>query len=260
MIAAFLLRLSAGVTFMWILMPRNEVTDGFFRIQLRVLLGFTVLTALLLSSPTAVPAGVSASGTTGIPADAVFWLQCAAAAIAYPGSIFWALGRRMPGTVAIVGLLLTCGGSMAVDAIQSAGVGRPFLNVFAALSSSLVLGSVLTAMLLGHWYLTSPTMSIRPLRFLVVCIGVATCLRLVATIIAFALHGDVLHESTHYIWIGIRIVGAIIAPAAAVILVPRVLQYRNTQSATGILFACLILVFMGEMSASLLETDVGIPF
>ena len=39
MIALFSLKLSAGIALMWWLMPRREVTDGFFRIQMRVLLG-----------------------------------------------------------------------------------------------------------------------------------------------------------------------------------------------------------------------------
>ena len=58
MIALFVLKLSAGITLMWLLMPRKDVTDGFFRIQMRLLLGTTVLTTLLLSSTTTWPQGL----------------------------------------------------------------------------------------------------------------------------------------------------------------------------------------------------------
>ena len=50
MIALFVIKLSAGICMMWWLMPRRKVTDGFFRIQMRVVLGLAVLAALLLSS------------------------------------------------------------------------------------------------------------------------------------------------------------------------------------------------------------------
>ncbi|MFN8711003.1 MAG: hypothetical protein ACK50J_30400, partial [Planctomyces sp.] len=52
MIPLFILKLTAGITLMWLLMPRREVTDGFFRIQMRLLLGLTVLAYLLLSRST----------------------------------------------------------------------------------------------------------------------------------------------------------------------------------------------------------------
>jgi hypothetical protein len=44
------------------------------------------------------------------------------------------------------------------------------------------------------------------------------------------------------------------------IVVTKILKYRNTQAATGVLFAALILVFMGEMAAALLERDLRIPY
>ena len=46
MVALFVLKLVAGITLMWLLMPRKEVTDGFFRIQMLVALGLCVLAVL----------------------------------------------------------------------------------------------------------------------------------------------------------------------------------------------------------------------
>jgi hypothetical protein len=57
-----------------------------------------------------------------------------------------------------------------------------------------------------------------------------------------------------------RLIGGILVPAVISMMVVKILQYRNTQSATGVLFAGLILVFMGEMTAALLERDLGIPY
>ena len=39
----------------------------------------------------------------------------------------------------------------------------------------------------------------------------------------------------------------------------RILRYRNTQAATGVLFAGVILVFLGEMSAALLLAELRHP-
>ena len=62
-----------------------------------------------------------------------------------------------------------------------------------------------------------------------------------------------------WLWLSLRVLGGVLGPLLAAILVRSILQYRNTQSATGVLFAILILVFMGEMSAALLERDFGLP-
>jgi hypothetical protein len=43
-------------------------------------------------------------------------------------------------------------------------------------------------------------------------------------------------------------------------MVWRILKYRNTQSATGVLFAGVILTFIGELSAALLDKDLSHPF
>jgi len=260
MTATFLMRLSLGIAAMWVLMPRSEVTDGFFRIQLRVVLGLAVLTALLLSATTDGSADDPETLLRRQTDGRIFWLQCGMAATAYFGSICWALGRRRPGTIsifAIAGLGLL---SLVADSYADAGVSGMSLQLIGGVSSALVLGSILTGMLLGHWYLTSPTMSTRPLRFFITMIVIACALRAVSTGIAWAAHQDLLQQTTQMIWISLRIAGAIIAPLIAAAMTHQVLKYRNTQSATGILFACLIMVFMGEMSAALLEGDLSVPF
>ncbi len=293
MIALFVLKLSAGITLMWWLMPRREVTDGFFRIQMRVVLGLAVLAALLLTrggtwevpanpQPTAAAAeSTSAESTESADSDnsndtpAVsevaahenlefarrwqFRIQILTAVVAYAGSVVWALGRRLPGNICIHLMMLACCGSLGLHSWLAPGscTGLQFLSDF---SSAAVCGSVLTGMLLGHWYLTTPTMSIRPLWWFDAVIAVAACLRLAASATALVMEGTALPGMTHWIWLGIRWTGTIVAPLAVSIVVWRILRYRNTQSATGVLFAGLILVMMGEMSGALLERDLQIPY
>ena len=54
MIAQFALMLMLGMSLMWALMPRAQVTAGFFRIQMMIALGLGVLAILTLGSLTPV--------------------------------------------------------------------------------------------------------------------------------------------------------------------------------------------------------------
>ncbi len=286
MIALFVIKLSAGITLMWLLMPRSEVTDGFFRIQMRLLLGTTVLTALLLSGTTTwAPVGSSVeSGELPVPAEAqsaaeaaavdairtadtanrtALWIQrmqIAAACTAYFGSIFWALGRRLPGKLSIYLLTLICCGSLTLHSWWIPHRSSLWLQLLSDTSSAAVLGATLTAMLLGHWYLTTPTMSIRPLSWFAAALFVAAGLRFLASVIVLSGFGFAGSDTTRWLWLSMRWCGGIIVPMIVSLLVVRILRYRNTQSATGVLFAGLILVFMGEMTAALLERDMLIPY
>ena len=55
------------------------------------------------------------------------------------------------------------------------------------------------------------------------------------------------------------LITGIIAPVVLCLLVWRILRYRNTQSATGVLFAGVILTFIGETTAALLSRDLEWP-
>lgn len=272
MIESFLLKLLLGIALMWLLMPRKEVTDGFFRIQMLVALGLSVLLALIVSSdstPVAatmhpnfqndlLPAAIVARSEIVDRIVVVF--QIIAACVAYAGHIFWKLGRRMPGTISIYAIALL---SLLSQLCFSLGDGITMNSVLILLSnvsSSTVLGATLTGMLLGHWYLTTPTMSIGPLSWFTMTLVVAAVLRLVMTGIALGRYGFASYDIVHVLWLILRITGGILIPFATSIGVSKILKYRNTQAATGVLFAALILVFMGEMAAALLERDLRIPY
>jgi len=285
MIAAlFVLKLAAGITLMWWLMPRQEVTDGFFRIQMRVLLGLCVLAALLFSVDAGQPSSSVTAGAVSTTPDTaadstaesavsrtpppafsaaarqrIRNLSIVACVVSYLGSIVWALGRRLPGNLCIYALLLTCSAMLLLGAWQSSGAERLPLQLLSDVSSAGVVGGMLTGMLLGHWYLTTPTMSIRPLLWFNAAILVAAALRLVASCWALLEYGMVV-EMTQRIWLGMRWAGGIITPAVTTLMVWRIMKHRNTQSATGVLFAGLILVFMGEMTAILLERATSVPY
>ena len=272
MIETFVLNLLVGIAMMWLLMPRKEVTDGFFRIQMLVALGLSVLLVLIISSgqtstenhlkidprnDSLPPASVARSE---IGDKIVCVSQIIAAFVAYAGHIVWKLGRRTPGSISVYSIALL---SLLSQTCFSLGHGitvNSCLVLLSNLSSSALLGGTLTGMLLGHWYLTTPTMSIGPLSWFARTLAVAAVLRLVMTGIAFGRFGFASHDIVHLLWLVLRLVGGILVPFATSIVVAKILKYRNTQAATGVLFAALILVFMGEMSAALLERDLRIPY
>ena len=277
MIPQFALRLICGMALGWCVSSRRDITSGFFRIQMRLLLALAVLSALLLSAdvtwvePTLTPestlaanavvsAPVSQSPSTARTiADAIRWISISVAVIAYAGSIFWALGRRVPGNLCIYLLTILCVSALILHSRNVPNRGTSPQQLLSDVSSAAVLGGVVTGMLLGHWYLTTPAMSIHPLWWFNKAILGAVGFRMAASLWAVAGFGAT-EDSTHQIWLGIRWVGGIVAPAVMTILVWRILKHRNTQSATGVLFAGLILVFMGEMTAALLERDTFIPY
>lgn len=260
MIALFVLKLMCGITLMWQFMPRKEVTDGFFRIQMRLLLGLAVLAALMLSASTTFPPTDASSTKFDHATEWIRGLCIAAAVLSYAGSVFWALGRRLPGNLIVSTLALLCSAALIIHSWNVPNTCSIIVQLLSDLSSSLVAGAVLTGMLLGHWYLTTPTMSIQPLWWFNRAIVVAAMLRLVGsswTLIQFGLPSD---DVTQQMWLSMRWFGGVLTPVIVAVLVWRILKLRNTQSATGVLFAGLILVFMGEMTAALLERQTGLPY
>ena len=242
---------------MWCLMPRAQVTSGFFRIQMLIVIGLSVLAILTMGQLT------SASGER-LSGSMLFNARVASSislACAYFGSIVWLLDRRRPGTVAMAGVFLATLISLACSRggtswlFSTAGAFH-FLSSF---STACVLGGAVTGMLLGHWYLTAPTMSIDPLKTLCWYFAAAVVLRFAVSLIGWTLAGQDLQSGVHWTWFALRWLAGILGPMAISIMALRILRYRNTQAATGVLFAGVILSFIGEMSAALLYSELRVP-
>jgi hypothetical protein len=256
MIAWFSLRLLCGMSLMWCCMPRREVTSGFFRIQMLVVLGLSVLTALSLEP---VKSGSDVGLVTPSTASLVCYLL---AACAFVGSVVWTLERRAAGgdfvfLIAAIGYGLLLATSIDAQSIQTS-VG--LLEMASAFATSAILGASVTGMLLGHWYLTAPTMSIAPLGRLNLFLGAATVFRLIVSAIGLWLAWSQLSGSTHILWVTLRWTAGIAGPLAVCLMVWRILKYQNTQAATGVLFVGVILTFIGEMTGALLAAELLLPF
>lgn len=269
MIAQFALRLLCGMSLMWCIMPRSRVTSGFFRIQMLVALGLCVLAAMAAT-------GVPMSTSLGKPilAPDNLRLVCGGLAVcAFIGSVCWALERRRAG--ACFGFVIAAGATaalwLAMPANSAAvlsllGTGSPesahlcpgilAVRLLSEVSSASMLGGATTAMLLGHWYLTAPTMSIAPLSRLNLFFGTAAVVRLILSCIGLWVGWQLASESSLWLWLVLRWAAGIAGPLVMSVMVWRILKYKNTQSATGVLFVGVILTFIGESTALLIDREL----
>lgn len=257
MIAQFSLLLIVGMSLMWAVMPRSQVTSGFFRIQMMIAMALGVLAVLTLGQLSSAPE----------QANSDRWLLAAriaagiVAVTGYVGSVLWMLDKRPAGTICVFIILAASLGGLILSRGGIEWVGTPagaFL-LLSYLSTAAVLGGAVTGMLLGHWYLTAPTMSIEPLKRLSLLFAFAVVLRLLVSAVGWQLAGQSLSGGTVWTWFALRWLAGILGPLVIAVMALQILRYRNTQAATGVLFAGVILTFIGEMSAALLYYELQVP-
>ncbi len=245
MLSDFALRLAGGMAGTLLITPSRDVPLTFFRTHCLVILGLLVLAALAMA--------------TGRPAlDQATWAIIAAGTLAFLGSAAWGLGVvrvALPMTLVVAA---TAGG-LLVDASRAAPVAEWAQGAATRLASAGLLGTTLTAMLLGHHYLTAPAMSIVPLRRFVRGMAWALGLRaLLAAIGAalWALDRDSAAAATT-LTLAVRWGMGIGGPALSAYMTWETVKIRSTQSATGILYIAMTLVLFGELTGMVLSRGVG---
>ncbi len=263
MISQFALRLICGMSLMWALMPRRAVTSGFFRIQNLVVMGLGVLAALA--------AGMNSSTLTLASGVATQWVSGTIGVAGFVGSVVWKLERRLAGERIGFGILAASASLLIGNYLTHDGWRNwvEWLSPVSQIVSGAVLGSVTVGMLLGHWYLTAPTMSIEPLKRINTFVGMAGGLQLIMSSTVLGLLWSGLWPASDaalrlpaiaQVWLALRWLAGIVGPMVISLMVWRILKYRNTQAATGVLFVGVILVFLGDLMAALLLQETNLPF
>jgi len=125
-------------------------------------------------------------------------------------------------------------------------------------TSGLLLGAGMAAMLLGHWYLNAPGMKLEPLRMLILLTVAATLLR--AALCGTGLVWQVVDIPSFpptdvALFLGLRWLAGLLAPLLLAWMTWQTLKIPNTQSATGILYVVVIVTFIGELSSQLLSAS-----
>ena len=119
----------------------------------------------------------------------------------------------------------------------------------------------MAAMLLGHWYLNTPTMALAPLRRLLVAMGVAiAALAMVCgSALALELQTSAGLAQNTLLFVLLRWLSGIVGAAGLTGMAWKTLQIPNTQSATGILYVAVIVTFIGELVSLLLSGSAAYP-
>ncbi len=245
MIPEFALRLICGLSIIWCLAPRAQITSGFFRIQMLLTLGLSVLLILTFDQ-------LKIAGTDAAIAKSWIWFGGIFLALtSFLGSVLWTLERRKSGTVFVYLVAFISAGVLGFLAMNTLSANESPARALAdQFTAAWLIGSVTAAMLLGHWYLTATGMVLAPLVRLSQVFAVTVVLRAAVTI--FGARPVEAGQELAWSLLTLRWAG-LIGPFAMAILTIRILKYHNTQSATGVLYAATTLVFMGEMAASLVQ-------
>jgi hypothetical protein len=241
MLAIFCLRLAAGLVACLLLLSPAQVNPRFFRTHFLTALGLTAVAAVFLRQ-----AG-----------DAWLWIVLTGAMVLCAlGSMTWMLEGAPGGRVLIVltsPLLLT---GLALAGYQARDLGEPWWLLLDDCTSAAVLGSAMTAMLMGHSYLLAPAMSLTPLLRLLAALAATTVLRIGVTAGGLWLWtgtpaGSTL-DSELILWLAVRWGIGFVGPLVLAWLAWEATRIRSTQSATGILYVVVILCFLGELTSQLL--------
>jgi hypothetical protein len=248
MLADFAIRLACGLAMLLLIAPWRIIPPAFFRTHCQVILGLLVLAALDLAHD-----GVH--GT--VPACII-----AGAILAFVASVVWGLGLPRVG-VPLTVLLLGLTGAVLVGVSRGRGWELWALNATGRLASAFLMGATLTAMLLGHYYLTAPTMSIAPLRQFVRCMAWGLGARVLLAGLGWlawysGMTGAATGGGPAGLFLAIRWGMGVLGPLLATVLTWKTVEIRSTQSATGILYIAMTLVLFGELGALILARDTGV--
>lgn len=262
MISTFLLQGGAGTLLAACFVPAAATGRAFNRFV-------ASLAAVILLLGTALH-------TVPRPADPerVLWVLAIAAAalsagLSHSGRLRPGRGLLLAGTAAsLLGMLL---GSWRLASALGGGGALPTLRfMLDGLSSAWLLGSVLVAMILGHYYLNIPGLAIRHLIRLCLLAVAAASLRAIlfawgmfaggGSLLSPIFSGDIAADAILPAVVLVqRFLFGVAGALALCVMAWRTARIESTQSATGILYIALIAALVGELASRYLLFDARLP-
>ena len=266
--ARFFLELALGLLAGLLLLRRREIGAGFTR--LTAALAFASL----------IPGLLLARGS-GVPVPETV------AAICFGGAcllVVIAAGRPPPALeTALVAVAALVGAFALFVAVRAhatqGGAALLALGFASALASTLVLGLVVGAMLLGHWYLVTPDLPVAHLGRFTAAALAAIYLKLALLALTAWLFRDRFADAARgcaaifglrggpagsfqseldFLWLVARVVIGAIGPAILCHMTLATIRLKATQPATGILYAATVTVLMGELFAIVAERSFAV--
>ncbi len=265
----FFTQLSVGILGLTTVVPWRAVGKGYYLVNLSVGLAFLPLGWFFRAShspPGTFPSfGEGPDGWTNFLV-AAYGLAAAAALLA-----FWfgtgAAGARLTLLAAVLGAAaVACDGVrqaalLAGGATPASPAATAPLLALNYLAGAGVLGSVIGAMLLGHWYLVVKDLPVAPLKVLTILFFAFLGVRLALLGIAWGMDpaGLARIASRGTVFLIVRTLFGLGAPLAMSWMVWGTVAIRSTQAATGILYGVVVFVLMGEAASRFLLLQTGFP-
>jgi hypothetical protein len=250
MLVLFCLRLAAGLLACLLLLPPAQINPRFYRTHFLVALGLTAV-AMLFGHETA-GAGLLP------PLSLVILLSLA-------GFFCWSLEGAPLGRVLIAVTTATLAAALVLTELTDELAGGLGWRLAADAASAALLGSAMTAMLLGHMYLIAPGMTMAPMMRLLAVLLAAIVFRPVLAALTLLLWSStgsasaVTLQGDAVLWLPVRFGLGCVAPLVLGVMAWHTAKIRSTQSATGILYVVVIFCFLGELTGLLLQSTTGYP-
>lgn len=173
----------------------------------------------------------------------------------------WAFGLGWGLLWTTVALVLTISGAGMTEGALQLATGS-----LSAMATGAVAGSVGLAMVLGHWYLTVPKLKVEHLvRLNRVTIG-SMLISLAALGLSILVFDEELSAARRPLlspwgmfYLGARIAVGLALPLLFAWMTAGSLKFKNTRSATGILYASTVLVLIGTAVSISLQDSYGVP-
>jgi len=245
---------AAGILAALLVAPFKDLGRFFFALNAGIAFG-----GLTLSAPLRGPAvpGDRSGGTMLDVLGQVSGLASLLVVAAYLVALYLPRRRERRGLLAAgacCALMTT-----ALDGWRAAAGAPAWAFAASALSAATLLGFVIVAMNVGHWYLVRTRLAAGHLVRFATALAIAVGVRALVLTVGLAAQGahstlglaGYLQELTvargFFFWQ--RIVFGILGPAAFSWMIYQTARIRSTQSATGILYIAIIFVVIGEFLA-----------
>lgn len=254
-LSLFVTLMAAGLTWTLAALAYQPINTGYFRSTFLVVLGLLVGALLAGWNSEAQLLRISLFG---------------GAVASYVAFVTWYLENPTPARRFTIGYAIAFIGIVLLALIEMPGHHSVsyFVNSFA---SALLIGTSMAAMLLGHYYLTAPWMSLEPLKGLLIATAAAAVVRGGSALLWLAWAEETGHladasavpvaSSAEWgVYFFLRWVAGIIAPIVLVIMSWQALRWKNTQAATGMLYVVVIATLLGEATAVALKSHLGVSW
>ncbi len=168
-----------------------------------------------------------------------------------------------------IGLVSITMDSLAFTLLLELGGWEHWVLVLNHLGATALLGSVMLAMVFGHWYLIVPKLPIDPLKLLTkVYIGAIAfrVVTIVLSLVVLEIQQDVTLvniASELFVRQGLffwpRVMFGVVVPIVLGAMIWSTLKLGHTQAATGLLYVAVVAVLFGEFFSKFLLFSLSLP-